>query len=234
MFGNRSLGRRPLRREGGTGCSAGDVDESRPGGNVPAPAQRCREPRACKRLSFCGVLEEERAPRTCAAFRSLLPLQGKLVHARWNGEAVWVPLGGLNLGLAQEGVMTYPARGQALLFLGGIPPTHLRGHFRFKMPTAMRHLVQCAACRSATSCQQPTHLRVHSRRKMHTEMRWGGGISETQIMIPYRGAAFGSIAGPLAGNHFLTLLDSSPALRELGERILWNGSTGVSFELLDA
>jgi Protein of unknown function (DUF3830) len=66
-------------------------------------------------------LEEEKAPKTVAAFRKLLPLDGKLVQARWSGEAAWVPLGWeLELGLEPESATSYPAAGELLLYPGGL------------------------------------------------------------------------------------------------------------------
>ena len=47
---------------------------------------------------FTARLEENAAPRTCAAFRALLPSRNTLLHARWSGEACWVPLGDFQLG----------------------------------------------------------------------------------------------------------------------------------------
>ena len=44
---------------------------------------------------FAGRVEEEWAPATVAAFRRLLPLESRIIHARWSGEACWVPLGDL-------------------------------------------------------------------------------------------------------------------------------------------
>ena len=72
-------------------------------------------------LQFTARLEESKAPRTVAALRQLLPLGGKLVQARWSGEAAWVPLGWeLNLGLGHENATAYPAPGELLLYPGGL------------------------------------------------------------------------------------------------------------------
>jgi hypothetical protein len=66
-------------------------------------------------------LEEDKAPKTIAALRTLLPLEGKLVQARWSGEAAWVPLGWeLELGLETENATSYPAAGELLLYPGGL------------------------------------------------------------------------------------------------------------------
>ena len=50
-------------------------------------------------LRFLARLETDAAPKTCHAFQSMLPLQTQLIQARWSGEAAWIPLGGLDLGL---------------------------------------------------------------------------------------------------------------------------------------
>ena len=72
-------------------------------------------------LQFTARLEESKAPRTVAALRQLLPLGGKLVQARWSGEAAWVPLGWeLDLGLGHENATAYPAPGELLLYPGGL------------------------------------------------------------------------------------------------------------------
>jgi hypothetical protein len=38
-------------------------------------------------------LEEDEAPATVAAFRRLLPLESRIIHARWSGESCWIPFG---------------------------------------------------------------------------------------------------------------------------------------------
>ena len=43
--------------------------------------------------SFDARLETEAAPKTCAAFEAAMPFLGQLVHVRWSGEGVWIPLG---------------------------------------------------------------------------------------------------------------------------------------------
>jgi hypothetical protein len=67
-------------------------------------------------LVLTGVLEEERAPATCAAFIKLLPLHAQLIQARWSGEAAWVPLGELDVGVGQENLTHRPSPGQLLLY----------------------------------------------------------------------------------------------------------------------
>jgi Protein of unknown function (DUF3830) len=72
-------------------------------------------------FEFMARLEEEKSPRTVAVLRVLLPLESKLVQARWSGESAWVPLGWeLDLELGPENATTYPAPGELLLYPGGL------------------------------------------------------------------------------------------------------------------
>jgi hypothetical protein len=60
-----------------------------------------------------------------------------------------------------------------------------------------------------------------------------GGISETEILFPYGHTAFASKAGQLAGNHFLTVIEGSEHLPELGYLCLWHGAQPIRFEARD-
>ncbi len=124
-------------------------------------------------LRFAGRLEEEEAASTVAAFRRLLPLESRIIHARWSGEAAWIPFGDLDVGIGPENATCYPSPGELLLY--------------------------------------------------------PGGVSETEILLPYGHAAFKSKAGMLAGNHFATLTEGLESLRELGRRVLWEGAQPISF-----
>ena len=74
---------------------------------------------------FQARLETEKAPKTCAAFLRHLPFTGKIVHVRWSGEAVWIPLGDLDFGVGYENHTSFPASGQILLYPGGISETEI-------------------------------------------------------------------------------------------------------------
>jgi len=54
-----------------------------------------------------------------------LPYPERLIHVRWSGEACWIPLGSLDLGLAYENATSFPAPGQILLYPGGISETEI-------------------------------------------------------------------------------------------------------------
>jgi Protein of unknown function (DUF3830) len=77
------------------------------------------------RLRFGARLETERAPKTCAKFAAMLPLKAHLMQARWSGEAAWIPLGDLDLGLGYENHTSHPAPGHLLLYPGGISETEI-------------------------------------------------------------------------------------------------------------
>jgi len=117
---------------------------------------------------------EEAAPATVAAFRQLLPLESRLIHVRWSGEACWIPFGELDVGLGPENATSYPAPGQILFY--------------------------------------------------------PGGVSETELLLPYGSTAFASKAGALAGNHFATVVEGVAELGELGRRTLWEGAQPIRFE----
>ncbi len=69
---------------------------------------------------FLGKLEEEKAPKTCEVFKTLLPLDNKLIHVRWSGEGVWIPYGDSRLDLDYENHTSYPSKGEFLIYPGGI------------------------------------------------------------------------------------------------------------------
>ena len=108
-----------------------------------------------------------------AALLHLLPLSGSLLQARWSGEAAWMPLGSLDVGVGAENDTQHPAPGQILLH--------------------------------------------------------PNGISETEILIPYGKTVFGSKAGPLRGNHVMTIVDGDEQLAELGRRVVWEGAQPIHF-----
>lgn len=124
---------------------------------------------------FLGRLEEEAAPMTVAAFRRHLPFTGKIIHVRWSGEAVWVPLGNMDFGVGFENNTCYPSPGQLILY--------------------------------------------------------PGGVSETELLLAYGNVSFASKAGPLSGNHFLTLTEGLENIYKLGRKVLLEGQHDIIFEL---
>jgi len=76
-------------------------------------------------FSFTARLEAETAPQTVAAFRKLLPLDSKIIQARWSGQSAWIPMGDLDVGIGPENATSYPAAGELLLYPGGVSETEL-------------------------------------------------------------------------------------------------------------
>lgn len=76
-------------------------------------------------FTFDARFETAAAPRTCEAFRRLLPFKERVIHVRWSGEAMWVPLGSLDLGLGFENATSYPRPGEIILYPGGVSETEV-------------------------------------------------------------------------------------------------------------
>jgi hypothetical protein len=68
---------------------------------------------------------EAAAPRTVAAFRKAMPFVSQIVHVRWSGEGVWVPLGDHDFGVSYENHTSHPAPGHFILYPGGISETEI-------------------------------------------------------------------------------------------------------------
>ena len=122
---------------------------------------------------FKARMETELAPNTCVKFLDLLPFKNKVIHSRWSGEAVWIPLGDFETELRLENHTCHPSRGDILLY--------------------------------------------------------PGGYSETEILFAYGSSCFASKMGPLAGNHFLTVVEGRENLEALGKLVLWEGAQDIVF-----
>jgi hypothetical protein len=76
-------------------------------------------------FSFVAKFETAAAPKTCSIFQSLLPYRQRIIHVRWSGEACWIPLGNLDLGLPFENHTSFPAPGDVIIYPGGISETEI-------------------------------------------------------------------------------------------------------------
>jgi hypothetical protein len=74
---------------------------------------------------YSARFEEQRSPKTCAAFAGLLPYRQRIIHARWSGEACWIPLGDFKLDVPWEDATRYPAPGEILFYPGGYSETEI-------------------------------------------------------------------------------------------------------------
>jgi hypothetical protein len=85
-------------------------------------------------IAFTARFEAEAAPKTVAAFKTMLPYRNRIIHVRWSGEACWIPMGDFDLGLGFENATAYPLPGQILLYPGGVSETEILlayGHTHF-------------------------------------------------------------------------------------------------------
>lgn len=69
---------------------------------------------------FVAKLLESEAPKTCEVFLKMLPLKSEFIHVRWSGEGIWIPYGDTRTGLEYENHTSHPAKGEMLLYPGGI------------------------------------------------------------------------------------------------------------------
>ena len=106
--------------------------------------------------------EEEAAPRTCAAFRALLPYTQRIIHARWSGEACWIPLGNFRLDVDVEHATSYPAPGEILFYPGGFSETEIL--FPYGATRFASKLGQLAGNHFLTVIEGREHLRAIGER----------------------------------------------------------------------
>lgn len=76
-------------------------------------------------FTFDATLEVEKAPKTAETFLKHLPFSGQIVHVRWSGEGVWIPLGDKDFGVGYENHTSHPAPGHIILYPGGISETEI-------------------------------------------------------------------------------------------------------------
>ena len=74
---------------------------------------------------FNARFEEHPSPDTCAAFQNSMPFSSKIVHVRWSGEGVWIPLGDMDFNVGYEDATAYPSPGQVLLYPKGKSETEI-------------------------------------------------------------------------------------------------------------
>ena len=112
-------------------------------------------------FEFTARFEEESAPRTCAAFKALLPFRNKIIQARWSGEAAWIPLGDRHMGVSFENHTSHPAPGEILLYPGGYSETEIL--FPYGATMFASKLGQLAGNHFLTVVEGREHLRALGR-----------------------------------------------------------------------
>ena len=76
-------------------------------------------------FALVARLEEALAPETCAAFRAMLPWAERLIHVRWSGEGLWIPMGDTHYDLPWENHTCHPAPGRFIFYPGGVSETEI-------------------------------------------------------------------------------------------------------------
>ncbi len=76
-------------------------------------------------ITFDARFEAAAAPRTVAAFKARMPFESQIVHVRWSGEAVWIPLGDMQFDVTHENATSYPAPGQIILYPARLSETEI-------------------------------------------------------------------------------------------------------------
>jgi Protein of unknown function (DUF3830) len=112
-------------------------------------------------FEFTARFEEESAPRTCAAFKALLPFRDKIIQARWSGEAAWIPLGERQMGVGFENHTSHPAPGEILLYPGGYSEAEIL--FPYGATMFASKLGQLAGNHFLTVIEGREHLRALGR-----------------------------------------------------------------------
>jgi len=74
--------------------------------------------------TFLAAFEDE-APETVAQMKKLLPYRQKLIHVRWSGEGLWIPLGDQKFNVGFENHTSHPSAGHILLYPGGFSETEI-------------------------------------------------------------------------------------------------------------
>jgi hypothetical protein len=62
----------------------------------------------------------DKAPETCKLISKSMPIEGKLIQARWSGEAAWLQMDPFGIETPQENATSYPGSGQLLYYPGGV------------------------------------------------------------------------------------------------------------------
>jgi hypothetical protein len=70
--------------------------------------------------TFMASFRDELSPKVCAEMRGRLPILGRVLHARWSGEAIWLPLGFDLPATHSEHATSYPAPGDVLIAGPGV------------------------------------------------------------------------------------------------------------------
>jgi len=72
------------------------------------------------KIKFIAKMHLDRAPETCRLLLEEIPITGKVIQARWSGEAAWLQMDPYGIEAPQENATSYPGPGQILYYPGGV------------------------------------------------------------------------------------------------------------------
>jgi hypothetical protein len=72
------------------------------------------------KIEFIAKMHLDRAPETCRLLLEKMPITGKVIQARWSGEAAWLQMDPYGIEAPQENATSYPGQGQILYYPGGV------------------------------------------------------------------------------------------------------------------
>ena len=72
------------------------------------------------KFEFIAKMHLDRAPETCRILIEKMPIKGKVIQARWSGEAAWLQMDPYGIEAPQENATSYPGPGQILYYPGGV------------------------------------------------------------------------------------------------------------------
>jgi len=78
-----------------------------------------------RRLHVRGMFRRSTGAQDLCRVSPRDAFESQMVHVRWSGEGVWLPLGDLDFGVGYENHTSYPAPGQIILYPGGISETEI-------------------------------------------------------------------------------------------------------------
>jgi len=71
-------------------------------------------------IVFKAKMHTDKAPETCTRLLEKMPITGKVIQARWSGEAAWLEMNPYEVEAPQENATSYPGPGQLLYYPGGV------------------------------------------------------------------------------------------------------------------
>ena len=69
---------------------------------------------------FKAQMHSDKAPVTCKILLERMPITGRVIQARWSGEAAWLQMNRYGIEAPQENATSYPGPGQLLYYPGGV------------------------------------------------------------------------------------------------------------------